>query len=283
MASQVNVAQGEDLAFVTLNNGVVMPSVGIGVFRVSDSMTTKVVETAFAAGYRSVDTAAVYQNERGVGRAVASCGIARDEVFVTSKLWNADQGFDQTLRAFDQSLANLRVDYVDLFLIHWPAPRYRLYADSWRALHAVHLQGRARAIGVSNFMHEHLREIAELGLTIPAVNQIELHPAFQQRAVEFADSELGTKTEAWSPLAHSAALLDPVIGRLARKLGRTPAQVILRWHLQQGRIVIPKSTTPERIAENIQIFDFALSREEISAVDRLGRGGRIGPDPRLLH
>ncbi|MFE4450243.1 aldo/keto reductase [Streptomyces sp. NPDC056796] len=264
---------------VTLNNGVTMPQLGFGVFQVPDDETTAAVATALEAGYRSIDTAAAYGNEAGVGRALAESGIAREELFVTTKLWNADQGFDSTLAAFDAGLARLGLDHVDLYLIHWPAPARDLYADTWRALERLLAEGRIRAAGVSNFRPAHLRRLREESPLVPAVNQIELHPGLQQGELRALHAEYGVTTEAWSPLAQGALLDEQVLVPLAERHGKTPAQVVLRWHLQLGNVVIPKSVTPARIRQNIDVFDFELTAADMDAITGLDRGMRTGPDP----
>lgn len=264
---------------ITLNNDVQMPQLGFGVFQVPDDEATVAVAAALAAGYRSIDTAAIYGNEAGTGRALAESGIARNELFITSKLWIDDLGYEPTLAAFESSLAKLGLDYLDLYLIHWPAPALGKYEQSWRALEKLLADGRVRAIGVSNFLPEHLQKLIQLGGAVPAVNQVELHPALQQRDIAAFNAEHGIATEAWSPLAQGAVLNDPHILDIAGRHGRTPAQVILRWHLQRGRIAIPKSVTPARIKENLAVFDFELSADDLSAVDALDRDGRTGPHP----
>ena len=264
---------------ITLNNGVTIPQLGFGVFQVPDDETTAAVTAALAAGYRSIDTAAIYGNEAGVGRALAESGIPRAELFITTKLWNSDQGFESTLAAHDASLAALGLDYVDLYLIHWPAPANDRYPESWRAMEQLLADGRVRAIGVSNFTPEHLERLAETAAIVPAVNQIELHPRLTQTRTSAANTARGIATEAWSPLAQGGLLADPVIADVAARAGRTPAQVILRWHLQQGRIAIPKSVTPSRIAENLAVFDFELSAADLLLIDALNTDSRIGPDP----
>lgn len=264
---------------VTLDNGVEIPQLGFGVFQVPDEETTAAVATALRAGYRSIDTAAVYGNEAGVGRALAESGIPRAELFVTTKLWNADQGYDSTLAAFDASLARLGLDHVDLYLIHWPAPAADRYLDSWRALEKLVADGRVRAAGVSNFQPAHLRRVLDHGSLVPAVNQVELHPGLQQAELRAFHAEHGIATEAWSPLAQGAVLGDEVITVIADRHGRSPAQVVLRWHLQLGNVVIPKSTTPSRVRENIDVFDFALSDDEMAALATLDRDLRTGPHP----
>ncbi|MFI0241054.1 aldo/keto reductase [Streptomyces sp. NPDC016845] len=268
---------------VTLNNGVTMPRLGFGVFQVPDEETTAAVATALDAGYRSVDTAAIYGNERGVGRALADSGIARDELFVTTKLWNADQGYDATLAAFDASLDKLGLDHVDLYLIHWPAPARDLYAETWRALEKLYADGRTRAIGVSNFQPAHLERLLAEGSVVPAVNQIELHPGLQQRELRDFHAEHGIVTEAWSPLAQGAVLEDEAVTTIAARHGKSPAQVVLRWHLQTGNVVIPKSVTETRIRENLDVFGFELSADELDALAAADRGLRTGPDPDTLN
>ncbi|MFE6965556.1 aldo/keto reductase [Agromyces sp. NPDC057679] len=264
---------------VTLNNGVQMPQLGFGVFQVPEPETAAAVAAALEAGYRSIDTAAIYGNEAGVGRALAESGIERDELFVTTKVWNSDQGFDATLRAFDASLGKLGLDRLDLYLIHWPTPERDRFVDTWRALERLLDEGRVRAVGVSNFEPAHLeRLITETG-TVPAVNQIELHPALQNRATVAANDRHGVVTEAWSPLAQGAVLGEASVTSIAARLGVTPAQVVLRWHLQQGRVVIPKSVTPARIAANLDVFGFELTGDDLAAIDALERDGRTGPHP----
>ncbi|TDT95964.1 diketogulonate reductase-like aldo/keto reductase [Streptomyces sp. 846.5] len=266
---------------VTLNNGVQIPQLGFGVWQVPDTETAAAVGTALEAGYRSIDTAAIYGNERGTGAAIAASGLPREELFVTTKLWNSDQGRDRTLAGFDASLEKLGLDHVDLYLIHWPAPERDAYLDTWRALGKILADGRARAIGVSNFRPAHLRRLIDETGVVPAVNQVELHPLLQQQELRAFHAEHGIATEAWSPLAQGSLLQHPVLTGIAQRLGRTPAQVILRWHLQQGTIVIPKSVTPERIRQNADVFGFTLDEADMTAVTALDQGdaGRIGPDP----
>ena len=263
---------------VTLNDGQVMPQFGLGVWQTPPDEAAQVVQTAIEAGYRHVDTAAAYRNERGVGEGLRGAG--QEGVFVTTKLWNDNQGYDATLTAFDKSLARLGVPAIDLYLIHWPAPNRGLYIDSWRALVRLKEEGRARSIGVSNFKQEHLeRIIGETGVT-PTVNQVELHPSFQQRPLREFHQTHGVLTESWSPLGQGQQLADPTVGAVAAKHARTPAQVIIRWHLQSGLIVIPKSVTPSRIRENADVFGFELDDGDMAAMAALDRpDGRIGPDP----
>ena len=265
---------------IELNNGVTIPQLGFGVFLVPPGETEASVTTALEAGYRHIDTARIYDNEGEVGAAIARSGIARDELFVTTKVWNADQGRDATLRAFDASLSRLGLDHVDLYLIHWPVPSADRYVQTWEALEEIAADGRARAIGVSNFQPAHLDRLVQETGTVPAVNQVELHPHLAQPGLRAFHAEHGIVTEAWSPLARGGAVLaDETVAKIAAGHGRTPAQVILRWHLQLGNVVIPKSVTPSRIAENIAVFDFTLTDDEVHAVSALDRGERIGPDP----
>ncbi len=264
----------------TLRDGNSIPQVGLGVFQTPPDITASVVQTALAAGYRHIDTAAVYVNEAGVGAGLRASGLAREEVFVTTKLWNADHGFDAALKGFEHSTQRLGLESLDLYLLHWPSPRRGLFVDSWRALVRLKEEGRARSIGVSNFGAEHLeRIIGETGVT-PVLNQIELHPQFQQRDLIETHTALGIATESWSPLGHGKALADPVIGAIAARHGRTPAQVIIRWHLDSGLIVIPKSVTLGRIAENFDVFGFKLDAADMTAIASLDSPqGRIGQDP----
>jgi diketogulonate reductase-like aldo/keto reductase len=269
-----------EIPTVTLNNGVEMPQLGFGVFQVPDDETTAAVTAALEAGYRSIDTAAAYQNEAGVAKALADSGIERSDLFVTTKLWNADQGYEETLKAFERSRSLLGLEYVDLYLIHWPAPALGKYVDSWRALEKLSTDGLVRAIGVSNFQPSHLDKLAETASIVPAVNQIELHPYLQQTEVRAYDEEHGIATEAWSPLAKGGSLLaEPAIQAIADKHGRTAAQVVLRWHLQLGTIVIPKSVTPARIAENLDVFGFELTGADLAELAELERDERTGPHP----
>jgi 2,5-diketo-D-gluconate reductase A len=264
---------------VTLHDGIEIPQLGFGVFQVPPDHTEKVVEQALEAGYRHIDTAAAYRNEKGVGSAVANSGIPREDVFVTTKLWNSSQGFDTALETFGKSLGRLGMDYVDLYLIHWPVPSQDRFVDTWRAFERIRGEGRARTIGVSNFRIEDLERLEAETEIRPTVNQVELHPQMQQRELRTWHEEHGIATEAWSPLAQGAVLGDETIVSIARAHGKTTAQVILRWHLQLGNIVIPKSVTPQRIRENLDLFDFELSTQEMDAIGALDRGERIGPDP----
>jgi diketogulonate reductase-like aldo/keto reductase len=267
--------------YITLNNGAQIPQVGLGVFQVPDDETQANVEKAIELGYRHVDTAAGYYNEAGVGAALRASGVPREELFVTTKLRNGDQGYDKALAAFENSRRELGVDYVDLYLIHWPVPSKDLYVETWRAFEKLLADGAVRAIGVSNFLPEHLdRLVAEVDV-VPAVNQIEVHPTFQQHDVQASCRKHGIAVEAYSPLGQGADLDAPAVQSAATELGVTPAQVVLRWAVQQGRIVIPKSMSPERQATNIDLFSFELSADQVSAIDALEAGvaGRTGADP----
>jgi 2,5-diketo-D-gluconate reductase A len=263
----------------TLHDGVEIPQLGFGVFQVPPENTQEVVEQALDAGYRHIDTAGAYRNEKGVGAAIAASGLAREDLFVTTKLWNTEQGFESTLAAFDASLGRLGFAYVDLYLIHWPVPSEDRFVDTWRAFERIHGEGRARTIGVSNFRVEDLERLEVETETRPTVNQIELHPRLQQAELRAWHADHGIATEAWSPLAQGELLDDETIVAIAERHGKTPAQAILRWHLQLGNVVIPKSVTPERIRENLELFDFELSDAEMAEFERLDRGERIGPDP----
>lgn len=265
---------------ISFHDGNSIPQVGLGVWQTPNETAAPAVRAALSAGYRHVDTAAVYENEEGVGEGLSSSGVARGDVFLTTKLWNDQQGFDPALKAFDASLKRLKTDYVDLYLIHWPSPQRKAYVETWKAFIRLKEEGRARSIGVSNFYPEHIeRLVAETGVT-PVINQIELHPDFQQKAAQAVHQERGIVTQSWSPLGQGRLLADPVIGAVADKHGRTPAQVIIRWHIQSGLVVIPKSVTPSRIKENFQVFDFELDAEDMAAIAVIDTAGsRIGPDP----
>lgn len=263
-----------------MNDGSAIAQVGFGVFQVPAEDTARIVGEALDAGYPRIDTAWGYMNEAGVGEGIAARGRARDEVFVTTKVWNSYQGRDKTLESFDGSMAALGLDALDLLLIHWPAPANDLYVETWKTFVELRDQGRVRSIGVSNFEPEHCHRIIEATGVVPAVNQIELHPYFQQRTLRDFHDLHGIVTEAWSPIARGRVADDPVIQGIAEAHGRTPAQVTLRWELQHGIAVIPKSVTAERIVSNLALFDFELSADEMTAIDDLdGPEGRMGPDP----
>jgi len=268
---------------IRLNDGVEIPQLGFGVFQVPPEDTERAVTQALETGYRHIDTAAAYQNEEGVGKAIAASGIARDELFVTTKLWNADQGREEARRAFEASMAKLGLEQLDLYLIHWPTPARDLYAPSWRAFQELQAEGRVRSIGVSNFQPDHLRRLLDEFDVAPSINQVELHPYLQQEALRAFHAEHGIATEAWSPLAQGAVLEDPVLVEIAQAHGKTTAQVVLRWHLQLGNVVIPKSVTPKRIAENLDVLDFELTEQQLGAIAALDRGQRTGPDPDVFE
>ena len=268
---------------LTLHDGVEIPQLGFGVFQIPPEETQEAVEEALSVGYRHIDTAAAYRNEAGVGAAIAASGLAREDLFVTTKLWNGQQGYDETLAAFEKSLGRLGTGHVDLYLIHWPRPERDLFLDTWRAFERIQEEGGARSIGVSNFRIEDLERLEAEAERRPTVNQIELHPRFQQAELRAWDAEHDVATEAWSPLAQGDLLEDGTIETVAAHHDRTTAQTILRWHLQIGNVVIPKSATPERIRENFEIFDFELSEDDMAALARLDAGKRIGPDPATFN
>ncbi len=264
---------------VKMSSGSTIPQLGFGVFQIPPGDTAELVAHAFTVGYRHIDTAALYGNEEGVGQAVRDSGLDRDDVFVTTKVWNTDQGRDATLAAFDASLGRLDLDYVDLYLIHWPTPARDLYVETWLALEELYREGRAKAIGVSNFQPNHLRRLAAEATVMPAVNQVELHPTFAQAELRSVHEQLGVVTEAWAPLGQGSELQAPTVTEIAQRLGRTPAQVVLRWHLQLGNVVFPKSATPARIEENVNVFDFELDQTDMAGISALDEGNRLGPDP----
>jgi diketogulonate reductase-like aldo/keto reductase len=274
---------------LTLNNGVEIPAIGFGVFQTPPDETRDAVQAALSAGYRHIDTAAAYGNEREVGEAIAKSGAERSEVFIETKIWISDYGYDQTLHGFDKSAAKLGIDQIDLLILHQALPsEFGKTLEAYRALEKLLADGRVRAIGVSNFMVDHLTALLDKATVVPAVNQIEVHPYFQQRAVQVFGAQHGILAQAWSPIGgitfyregeHSSTLRDPVIGEIAKAHGKSPAQVMLRWHVQQGRSAIPKSTKPARIAENIDVFDFELNGAQLAAIDGLDTGRRGGPEP----
>jgi len=266
---------------LTLNDGHTIPQLGFGVFKVDPAETERAVSAALEAGYRHIDTAAVYRNEAGVGRAIAASGIPRDELFITTKLWNSEQGAATSRGAIETSLETLGLDYVNLYLIHWPRPDLDRYVETFQQLEQFKAEGLTRSIGVSNFHQPHLERILAETDTVPAVNQIELHPAFAQRALREFGEPRGILTEAWGPLGQGKYDLfgEKAVADAAAAHGVTPAQVVIRWHLQQGIIVFPKSSTPARIAENFDVFGFELTADEVAAIDALDRGQRVGADP----
>ncbi|MFF2655764.1 aldo/keto reductase [Kitasatospora sp. NPDC058032] len=276
---------------ITLNDGTRIPQLGFGVWQVPDAEATAAVRTAIKAGYRSIDTAAIYENEAGTGKAIAEAlaggAVAREDLYITTKLWNSgtrdwsgEQGRDAVLREFDASLDRLGLDYLDLYLIHWPRPMHGSYLNVWKALEQLKADGRVRSVGVSNFGTEQLTRIVEESSLLPALNQVELHPYFPQEELRAFHARHGIATEAWSPLGQGKELLsEPALARIADKHGRTVAQVVLRWHLQSGVIAIPKSVTPSRIKENLDVAGFELDAEDLAAVAGIATGTRIGPDP----
>ncbi|MFB9164704.1 aldo/keto reductase [Arthrobacter psychrochitiniphilus] len=270
----------------TLNNGVDIDQLGYGVYKVPAQECADLVSTALDTGYRTVDTAALYGNEEGVGQAIRNAvdgGTARAELFVTSKVWNTEHGYDATLAAFDASMERLGLDVLDMFLIHWPCPERELFIPTYKALETLYGEGRVRAIGVSNFEPEHLEQLLDSCEVVPAVNQIELHPWLTQTRLRALHAELGIATQAWSPLARGTILSDPVLVELAGTHGRTVAQIVLRWHVQSGHLVIPKASSGVRMAQNLHVFDFALSPEQMSIIDGLDRERRSGSNPKDVN
>ena len=272
---------------ITLNDGNSIPQVGLGVWQTPPEDTERAVATALDAGYRHIDTAAAYGNEREVGSAVAKSGLPREDVYLVTKLWNADHGYGSTLAAFDASMDRLGLsgsdDYLDLYLIHWPMPAKNAFVDTFKAFAHLRDQGRIRSIGVSNFEPEHLRILVDGIGIVPAVNQIELHPLLQQLQLREVHAQLGIATEAWSPLGQGSLLSNPAVTAVADARGKTPAQILIRWHIQLGNIVIPKSVTPERIVSNFDVFDFELSAQDMASISSLGGETRLGPEPRTFN
>ncbi len=264
---------------VSLNNGVRIPQLGFGVWQVDAADAAGVVRTAIETGYRSVDTAAAYGNEEQVGEGIRASGVARDELFVTSKVWNTDHGYDSTLRAFDATLERLKLEQLDLYLIHWPLPMYDRFVSTWKALERLYVEGRARAIGVSNFQIPHLRRLMDEGGIVPTVNQIELHPRLTQNELRAFHSEHNIATEAWSPLGSGNLLADPEVSKLAESYHVTPAQLILRWHISLGNIVIPKSVTPDRIRSNFEAVNIEVASGDLDTITALNQNHRFGANP----
>ncbi|NBJ70037.1 MULTISPECIES: aldo/keto reductase [Clostridia] len=270
--------------YMTLNNGLRMPQLGFGVWQVPDKEATTAVARALEIGYRSIDTAKIYENERGVGQALVNSSLAREDLFITTKVWNSDQGYENTLHAFEQSLEKLGLDYIDLYLIHWPTPEYDQYVETYKALEKLYQDGRAKAIGVCNFNIEHLQRLINECAVVPAVNQVECHPYLQQRKLKDFCDQHHIYLEAWSPLMQGGKVLhDPVITKIAEAHQKTSAQVVLRWHLQANHIAIPKSVTPSRMEENFTVFDFELATEEMAAIAEIDRGERTGPEPSEMN
>jgi 2,5-diketo-D-gluconate reductase A len=264
---------------ITLNNGVEIPQLGFGVFQVPPEDTKAATLTAFEVGYRHIDTAEMYRNEKGVGEAVRESGLKREDLFITSKLNNSFHAHDAAKQAFDQTLSTLDIGYLDLFLIHWPLPAVGDFVETWKAMIEMHATGKVRSIGVSNFQPAHIRRLLDETDHIPSVNQIEVHPYLTQDDVRAYDFDNGIATEAWSPIAQGLVLGDPVIEKIAKRVGKTTAQVTLRWHIQRGDIVFPKSVQKDRMVENFEIFDFELTGDDLAAISALNRNERTGPDP----
>ena len=265
---------------IKLNDHSSIPQLGFGLYLIPDDEANTAVQQAFKAGYRSIDSAQIYQNEAGLGRAIKEGGIKRDELYITTKIWNSEQGYDTTLKSFDVSMNKLGLEKLDLLLIHWPSAHRGLYVDTWKAMIQLQRNGRVKSIGVSNFAIEHLTQILDATSVVPVINQIELHPHFQQKELRAFHEKNNIKTEAWSPLGQGKVIADPVVKTIAEKHKKSPAQIILRWHMDSGLIAIPKSVTPSRIQENIQIFDFKLDADDMRAMEKIdNKSGRIGPDP----
>jgi 2,5-diketo-D-gluconate reductase A len=264
-----------------MSDGRSIPQLGLGVYKVEDALAATLVDGAIEAGYRHIVTAALYNNERGVGDGVRSSGVPRDELFITTKVWDDDHGYDETLRAFDNSLKLLQMDYVDLYLIHWPCPKQNKYVETWRALETLRADGRARSIGVSNFKPHHIEELRASSDAVPVINQVELHPWLPQVETRQYNNAHGILTEAWSPLARGRVLDNEILAAIADKHRKTPAQVVLRWHVQTGTVVIPKSNSLDRIRENADVFDFVLDVADLAAIAGLESGERTGMDPDL--
>lgn len=272
------------MQYVTLHNDVNIPQLGFGVYLIKNEQMESVMEHAFKAGYRAIDTAQIYHNESGLGKAIKNSNINREELFITTKVWNSHQGYEKTLEAFEESLARLQLDYVDLYLVHWPAPKFNKYIETYQALEKLYEEKRVRAIGVCNFDIDHLEQLFNNCGIKPVVNQVECHPYFQQKEMKKFCHEHGIYVQSWSPLYRGEEIFDePVIQSLAKKHEKTPAQIILRWHLQENSIVIPKSITPKRIKENIDVFDFSLTDEDMELISTLDQHKRRGPVPKEMH
>lgn len=269
--------------FIQFSDGNTIPQIGLGVWQATQEQARSAVSHALKSGYRHIDTASIYKNEEGVGEGIKDSGVARDQMFITTKIWNDAQGFEATKASLEASLARLQLDYVDMLLIHWPAPEKNLYVDTWRALIEAQKEGKVRSIGVSNFNADHLQKLIDETGVAPVINQIELHPSFQQSELRKFHSENNIVTQAWSPLGQGEVLHNPIIVSIATKLGKTAAQVIIRWHIQLGNVAIPKSVTPERIESNLDVFNFELSKADMAEIANLDKGYRMGPNPLELN
>lgn len=272
------------LQYVTLHNGVTIPQLGFGTYLIPNEQVADAIKHALDAGYRHIDTAQYYKNESGIGEALKASGINREDLFITTKVWNSHHGYEQTLEAFEESLERLKLDYIDLYLVHWPCPKFDKYVETYKALETLYKEGKVRAIGVCNFDIEHLERLFAECEIKPMINQVECHPYFQQKEMKRFCREHKIHFESWSPLYRGEEVLEePIIKELAKKHGKTPAQIILRWHLQEGSIVIPKSVHPERIRKNIDVFDFTLSDEDMELIASLDRNQQRGPVPKEMH
>lgn len=272
------------MRIITLNNGIQIPQLGYGVWKISDEEVETAISTAIDAGYRSIDTAMIYGNEIGVGKAIANANVPREDLFITTKVWNSDQGYQETLKAFDDSMEKLGLDYLDMYLVHWPTPNFDRYVETYQALEKLYADGRVKAIGVCNFEIEHLERIFAECTVKPVVNQVECHPYLQQKALKAFCKQHDIVVESWSPLFRGGELLvETALIEIGKKYNKTAAQVILRWHIQEGSIVIPKSVTPARITENFDIFDFTLTEDDLAQITELDRNLRSGSAPNDMH
>lgn len=273
----------DQMSYLTLNSGQQIPQLGLGVYKMTPDVAVPAILSALELGYRRIDTAALYDNEVEVGAAIRQSGLPRNEIFVTSKVWNDRQGYDDALEAIDESLDRLNIDYIDMMLIHWPAPQHDRYVDTWKAFEHALSKGRIKGIGVSNFEPEHLDRLLGMATVTPALNQVELHPTFQQSEVRAYNAKHGILTEAWSPINRNRDDDNPILQSIAKKYGKSTTQVIIRWHIDIGNLVIPKSVNPERQAANIDVFDFALDADDLQAIATMDAGKRNGPHPNDLN
>ncbi|MFM6980864.1 MAG: aldo/keto reductase [Micrococcales bacterium] len=273
----------EQMPILSLNSGQQIPQLGLGVYKMTQDIAIPAIRSALDLGYRRIDTAALYDNEVEVGAAIRQSGIARHELFVTTKVWHDHQGYDDALEAIDESLDRLNIDYIDMVLIHWPAPKLDKYVDTWKAFEHALSKGRIKGIGVSNFEPDYLERIIGMAEVVPAINQVELHPGFQQKEVRAFDTEHGIRTEAWSPINRNRYDEHPTLQALSKKYGKSTSQIIIRWHIELGNLVIPKSVTPNRQAENLDVFDFSLDADDHHAIAAMDEGNRTGPNPREFN